>query len=266
MAKLTTTDLSSLANETSAVNVINANNALVETALENTLSRDGTSPNTMSADLDMNGNDILNVGALLFSGNTTVQDALISTPDVTVDNSIARWNGIDGSAIDDTTGWTISDVDLMTAGGNLFMASNNISTVTSIVMTGGGFLEGTGGIFKDFELQDYSETAYNAGNLTGNVSLDYSNGPYQYGTATGNFTITGVTNWPASGKVGSMTLEVTQDATGSRTISHDTEFKFTGNGTAPTLSTGGTDVDMLVYWTRDGGTTVYVNVAGQDYA
>lgn len=39
----------------------NANNDLIEAALENTLSRDGTSPNSMSADLDMNGNSVLNL-------------------------------------------------------------------------------------------------------------------------------------------------------------------------------------------------------------
>lgn len=62
MAKLTLSDLASLANETSAINTINNNSALIETALENTLSRDGTTPNTMTADIDMNSNDLLNVG------------------------------------------------------------------------------------------------------------------------------------------------------------------------------------------------------------
>lgn len=61
MAKLVTTDLVSLENDTSAVNTINNNFAAVETAMENTLSRDGTTPNTMTADLDMNSQFILNL-------------------------------------------------------------------------------------------------------------------------------------------------------------------------------------------------------------
>jgi hypothetical protein len=61
MAKLTTTDLSNLTNEASAVAVINANNAAIEAALENTVSRDGTSPNEMTGSLDMNSNRILNL-------------------------------------------------------------------------------------------------------------------------------------------------------------------------------------------------------------
>jgi hypothetical protein len=65
MAKLTTTDLTSLSsNETSSVNTINANNAAIEAAMENTLSRDGTTPNGMSADFDMDSNDILNAGVV----------------------------------------------------------------------------------------------------------------------------------------------------------------------------------------------------------
>lgn len=61
MAKVTLTDLANLQNESTAVVAINANNAALETAMENTLSRDGTSPNTLSANLDMNSYRILNL-------------------------------------------------------------------------------------------------------------------------------------------------------------------------------------------------------------
>lgn len=61
MAKLTTSDLTSLANENSAIATINDNFAAVEVAMEKTLSRDGTAPNTMAADLDMNSNKIMNL-------------------------------------------------------------------------------------------------------------------------------------------------------------------------------------------------------------
>jgi hypothetical protein len=64
MAKLTLNDLANLNNQTSAVNTINNNNQAIEFAVENTLSRDGTRPNTMGADLDLNGHDLLNVGTI----------------------------------------------------------------------------------------------------------------------------------------------------------------------------------------------------------
>lgn len=62
MAKLTLNDVSNITgNPTSAAATINNNSDAIETALENTLSRDGTSPNEMNADLDMNSNRILNL-------------------------------------------------------------------------------------------------------------------------------------------------------------------------------------------------------------
>jgi hypothetical protein len=62
MAKLTLTDQDSTRGS-EVLATLNANSALIETALENTLSRDGTSPNEMNASLDMNSNRILNLPA-----------------------------------------------------------------------------------------------------------------------------------------------------------------------------------------------------------
>ena len=63
MAKVVLNNLASLANQTTAITTINNNNDAIETAMENTLSRDGTSPNTMGASLDMNSNRIYNLPA-----------------------------------------------------------------------------------------------------------------------------------------------------------------------------------------------------------
>lgn len=61
MAKLTLTDITG---GYASVAGLNGLFALIETAMENTLSRDGTTPNQMSADIDLNSNDLLNVGRL----------------------------------------------------------------------------------------------------------------------------------------------------------------------------------------------------------
>jgi hypothetical protein len=58
MAKLSLTDVSG---GYQLVTTYNANNTLLETALENTLSRDGTTPNTMSVALDMNSQLVTNI-------------------------------------------------------------------------------------------------------------------------------------------------------------------------------------------------------------
>lgn len=59
MAKLTLNDITTGYQSTTAANT---NNTLIEAALENTVSRDGTAPNTMTGSLDMNGQNILNLG------------------------------------------------------------------------------------------------------------------------------------------------------------------------------------------------------------
>lgn len=65
MAKLTLATIANiLIDPISAALNINNNSAAIATAMENTLSRDGTTPNQMGADLDMNTNDVLNVGSM----------------------------------------------------------------------------------------------------------------------------------------------------------------------------------------------------------
>lgn len=61
MAKLTLNDIPSGFFSNTAYNT---NNNLIETALEKTLSRDGTSPNQMEVDLDMNSKSIINLATL----------------------------------------------------------------------------------------------------------------------------------------------------------------------------------------------------------
>ena len=61
MTKLTLSDASSSASYGSTIGTVNNNNAAIIAAIENTLSRDGTSPNEMGSDLDMNGFRILNL-------------------------------------------------------------------------------------------------------------------------------------------------------------------------------------------------------------
>jgi hypothetical protein len=62
MTKLVQNDIASLTNEQSALAALNSNYSLLENFSDTVLSRDGTSPNQMNADLDMNSNQILNIG------------------------------------------------------------------------------------------------------------------------------------------------------------------------------------------------------------
>jgi hypothetical protein len=62
MSKLNLADVSNLmGSPTAAANTINSNSSLITAAIENTLSRNGQSPNQMNSDLDMNHNNLLNI-------------------------------------------------------------------------------------------------------------------------------------------------------------------------------------------------------------
>jgi hypothetical protein len=76
--------LSDVTNILTSASTINDNNAKIEEAFDNTLSLDGSVPNAMKADLDMNGNTILNangldVASLKVGGVTVVPNGLTQT-------------------------------------------------------------------------------------------------------------------------------------------------------------------------------------------
>ena len=94
MAKLTLTDITSLESQTTAVQAMAANNAAIEAAVENTLSRDGTSPNEMGANLDMDSYRILNLPAPV--SGTEPARWIDLTEAVTVDMVIPALSGNTG--------------------------------------------------------------------------------------------------------------------------------------------------------------------------
>ncbi len=61
MSKIILNDVENFQNESSATATINNNSELIQAAIDNTLSRDGTAPNQMLASLDMNSKRILNL-------------------------------------------------------------------------------------------------------------------------------------------------------------------------------------------------------------
>ena len=65
-----------------SVAALNALFDLISTGFDNTLSRDGTSPNTMSADIDLNSNDLLNVNSILAQYFKDSSGNLISLADI----------------------------------------------------------------------------------------------------------------------------------------------------------------------------------------
>lgn len=66
MSKITLNPVGSLIDTTTAATTINTNSVTVQNAIDNTLSRDGTSPNQMNASFDMNSHNIINVSDGIF--------------------------------------------------------------------------------------------------------------------------------------------------------------------------------------------------------
>lgn len=80
MAKLTLADATTTGYKVTTT--INANNSFIEAAMENTLSRDGTGPNAMGADLDMNSNFITNLSTPTLSSHAATKgyvDGIVTT-------------------------------------------------------------------------------------------------------------------------------------------------------------------------------------------
>lgn len=92
-------------------------------------------------------------------------------------------------------------------------------------------------------------------------TIDLANGNVHDVTLTDNctFTFTGSAASVACG----FTLILRQDGTGSRTATWPASVDWP-SATAPTLSAGANDVDVLTFLTVDNGTTWLGFVAGQD--
>lgn len=101
-------------------------------------------------------------------------------------------------------------------------------------------------------------------NASGTLAIDRANGEYQVYSLTGNVTSITLTGWPASGEYGKLVLEFNN--TGSFTISGWPAAVKWPAGTAPTMTAGSGKDLIVILTTRDGGTKVRGNNAGQDYA
>ena len=104
-------------------------------------------------------------------------------------------------------------------------------------------------------LVDYAEKVNAAGNITGATAINYETANVYTATLTGNVTFS-ITNPPATGRLGSITLILTQDGTGSRTITWPTTTKWAG-GAAPAITPTAAAIDIISLFTVNGGTTWY---------
>lgn len=131
----------------------------------------------------------------------------------------------------------------------------------------GDFAQANGGgqVLQNHELKDYAETVTSPTSSSGLLTLNLENGNVFAVTLTENITSLTLSNPPTTGKAGSVTLILTQDGTGGRTVTWPTAVLWPG-GTEPTLSSGGGDIDVIVLVTVNGGTSWYGMLAGADFS
>jgi hypothetical protein len=110
-------------------------------------------------------------------------------------------------------------------------------------------------VISNKEIKDFSETAYDLDTVSGAVAVNYEDGSIQHAIVDGDITSLTVSNWPASGKGGSMLLYLIQDGTGGHGITLASAYETQG-GEAIALSTGPNDRDRITLVTYDGGTTI----------
>lgn len=133
--KVVLQNLASLENELTAVNTINSNNAAITAAMDNTLSRDGTAPNQMQSELDMNSFQVLNLpqpatanSALRLQDLSTFVGGGIVTnipAGGTTGQTLAKVNNTDYNVA-----WTSESAEL-TAGTNIVLTGSTPTTIST---------------------------------------------------------------------------------------------------------------------------------------
>lgn len=121
--------LTDIVNVANSASTHNANNDAIEVAFDNTLSRDGSSPNQMEADIDLNGNDLLNVKNIGATGTITVDGAPIApaSPPASVSYK-TRVNAVDAIA----NGLSLVDGSILSADGHLYKASSTATNISDM--------------------------------------------------------------------------------------------------------------------------------------
>lgn len=130
MTKLTLSNVTNLQNESAAVTTLTQNNVATVAALENTLSRDGTAPNQMLADFDMNSNRILN----LVDATTDQEPATFGQLMDRID-SLENGAVIDASFITLGTHDQITNERVLTAGTNISLTDAGAGSTLTVAIS-----------------------------------------------------------------------------------------------------------------------------------
>lgn len=145
MSKVTLNDIAS---GFASIAALNANFSAIEDAIDNTLSRDGTGPNQMTADLDMNGHRILNSLATTGDGFTW-EGAWVSATAYTVNQlveqsgntyicTVAHTSGVFATDLGNGNWELVASAGATGAGTGDMLVANNLSELSGTAATARG--------------------------------------------------------------------------------------------------------------------------------
>lgn len=160
-----------------------------------------------------------------------------------------------GNAVN-TTGGLVTQSGTLTAnnillggGASTAISSSNLLS-TSAAVTSGTYIKSIG----------YADTVVALGNTGTAINLDVVSGGVFTATLTGNATIT--LRYPVSSGASSFTLILTNDGTAGRTVAWaGGSFVFPGGAASLSRTTTANAIDVWVFFTPNGGTTWYGNIA-----
>lgn len=139
MSKITLNNVANLDSWTTAQGTIDSNSATVQSAFDNTLSRDGTSPNYMSSQLDMNSNQIINLPV------PSTANSPLRLTDINNVNTLPLLGivtpqlfGALGNGINDDTAAILAAESARQSGGTLYWPAGTYKITGSIVITKAG--------------------------------------------------------------------------------------------------------------------------------
>lgn len=235
MAKITLTDLTSLANDTSAVNSLNENFTAIESYInDNVLSRDAAGEtNTILNDLDFNSYDILNVTDIngepignILSGATTASVAAAAS------EAAAAISETNAAASETAAG--ISETNAATSETNAAVSETNAAaSAASVDVT----LTQTNA----WTVAQVNSTQTTS--VTGSTTLDFDTYSNFVLTLTGNITLAN----PTTENIGQSGFIVfKQDGTGTRTLTLGSQY-LTAGGAVPTLTSTANAIDIIGY-------------------
>ena len=156
------TDITSLTNS-SAINALSENWDAIEEAFDNTLSLDGSTPNALNADLDLNGNALLNVGTI------DVENLTLDGQTITDITAVPEWRS------SWLTATSYVKRDMVKTGGNVYIcleahtsgtfATDLTALKWELMVSKGDSGAGTGDMLAANNLSDLADDATARANL-----------------------------------------------------------------------------------------------------